>query len=270
MHYKYVFCILVYRNSEDLLECLNSIKEKVSNYKAVIVNSFYDEQTKTVFEKIATDNDCDFINVENKGYGYGNNRGIEFIRQNYSFDYIVVSNPDIIIERFCEDFSDENKDCVVAPLIYTLTGKAQNPYWLRKNPRAEKFIYRGQKRQNRFWFYLGVGINKIIREKGLKKFLKSQKRNMEVFASHGSFVLFPNSLFEKLGLFYDENMFLFSEEAYIAHVFEKANVKTVLTKDIKILHKEDGSMKVSKIDEGSENRKSVIYYYEKIVKTNKN
>ena len=77
--------------------------------------------------------------------------------------------------------------------------------------------------------------------------------------------MFPKSVFEKLGLIYDENMFLFSEEAYLAHLFANANIKTVLTKYIEILHKEDGSMKLSKIDEDGEGRKSIIYYYEKMV-----
>ena len=32
------------------------------------------------------------------GYGAGNNRGVEYAFNNYNFDYIVISNADIIIE----------------------------------------------------------------------------------------------------------------------------------------------------------------------------
>lgn len=266
MHYKYVFCLLVYRNSADLTDCLNSIKEKVNDYKVIVVNSYYDDESKSVFEKIAKENDCDFINVENKGYGYGNNRGIEYALKNYDFDYFVVSNSDIIIKKFEEsEFLLNNKDCVVAPVITTLNGKAQNPYWIKKAPKAEKLLYKGQKKKSNFIYFLGVGINKIFRICGLKKFLRNKEKTMEIYACHGSFVLFPRSVFEKLGLIYDENMFLFAEEAYLAHLFEDAGIKTVLTKDIEILHKEDGSIKLSKIDENGEARKSIVYYYEKMV-----
>ena len=266
MYYKYVFCLLVYRNSEDLIESLNSIKEKVNDYKVIVVNSYYDEESKSIFENIAKKYNCDFINTENKGYGYGNNRGMEHALKNYEFDYFIVSNPDIIIEKFNEsEFLLNNKDCVVAPLITTLNGKAQNPYWIKRAPKTERLLYKGQKKKSNFLYYLGVAINKVRRVCGLKRFLKSNKDNLEIFASHGSFVMFPKSVFDKLGLIYDENMFLFSEEAYLAHLFENAGIKTVLTKDIEILHKEDGSMKLSKIDEDGEGRKSIIYYYEKMV-----
>jgi GT2 family glycosyltransferase len=51
--YKYIFCILVYRNVEDIKECIDSIMDKVENCKIVIVNSFYDNESKNEFEKIA-------------------------------------------------------------------------------------------------------------------------------------------------------------------------------------------------------------------------
>ncbi len=269
MHYKYVFVILVYRNTEDIVECLSSIRDKVSDYKVVIVNSYYDEATKNAFSDIAKRESCDFINVENRSYGAGNNRGIEFARQNYDFDYIVLSNPDIIIKEFSDKAVEYNKDAVIAPILRTVNGKNQNPYWLKKNRFAEWLLYCGQKRNNRFIYFSGVAINKLIREVGLRTFLASKKSSRRIYAAHGSFVLFPSSLFDKTGLFYDENMFLFCEEAYISHIFENVGVETVLVKDIVISHKEDGSVSLSPIDENSEERKSFVYYYEKLYKNKK-
>lgn len=264
MKYKYIFVILVYRNADDLYDCLKSIQEKVNDYKIIIVNSFYDYESEKNISEIAYNYGCEFLSVENKGYGAGNNKGIEYALSKYDFDYIVLSNPDIIIEEFTDEVLKSNKDCVVAPLIKTLNGKSQNPYWMYKCSFAEWLIYQGQKHGNTTMYYVGVAINKIIREIGLKKFLSSPKKFDFVYATHGSFVFFPHSLFDKIGLFYDENMFLFAEEPYIAHVFEDAGIKSIITKDVKILHKEDGSMKISKIDENSEAQKSIIYYYEKI------
>ncbi len=269
MHYKFVFVILVYRNTADLSECLCSIREKVSSYRVVIVNSYYDEASKNAFAEIAEREGCDFINVENRGYGAGNNRGIEFARNNYSFDYIVVSNPDIIIKEFSEKTIDKTPDAVIAPILTTANGKSQNPYWLKKNRFAEWLLYCGWKRKKRFIYFSGVAINKLVREIGLRAFLKRKIMARHIYAAHGSFVMFPSSVFDKLGLFYDENMFLFCEEAYISHVFEDAGIKILLVKDISILHNENGSVDLSPIDQDSTEGKSFIYYYEKLFRKQK-
>lgn len=264
MFYKYIFCILVYRNTEDVLECINSIKKMVRDYRIIIINSFYDDSSKNIFEEIANTNGCDFINVDNKGYGYGNNRGFQHALENYKFDYIIVSNPDILIERFDEEYLQKYSDMVIAPMITTVKGKAQNPYWLFKNSFAERMIYWGQLKKNRFVLYSGYAINKMIREIGLFFFRKSKREELAIYAAHGSFCMFPRIVFDRLGLFYDENMFLFAEEAYVAHMLKKSEVKTILTKAIRITHKEDGSINLSKINENDESRKSFVYYYEKI------
>ncbi|MDO5291422.1 MAG: hypothetical protein Q4F05_01605 [bacterium] len=264
MHYNYVFCILVYRNTQDILECIESIKENVKDYKILIVNSYYDDESMHEFRNIAKTNNCDFLNVENRGYGYGNNMGIQFAIEHYSFDYIVVSNPDIIIEKFDDLLLKQFNQSVIAPIINNISGKPQNPYWIKKNVLAENLIYRGQKEKKRLLLYSGYAINKLFREIGLKLFLKSQKNEMKVYAAHGSFCIFPKSIFETLGKLYDEEMFLFAEEAYVAHILESNNIDTILTKEIVIRHKEDGSVKISKINEDDELRKSVIYYYEKL------
>lgn len=266
MFYKYIFCILTYKNDCDLVECLNSINEKVKNYKIVIVNSFYDDVSMEKIQIIASRYNCDFYNIENKGYSFGNNYGIKNILINYDFEYVAVINPDILIDKFDDSLMDKYKNCVIAPMITTIKGKNQNPYWLIKNNLSEKLMYFGQKRKNLFLYFLGVVINKAIREIGIYFFFKSKKDIIEIYAAHGAFVFFQKEIFENIGLFYDENMFLFAEEAYIAHIFEKYNIKTYLIKNIKIIHKEDGSLNNSNIKINEELRKSTVYYYEKIKK----
>ena len=262
--FKYIFCILVYRNTEDLTECLVSIGHKVSDCKIIIVNAFYDDQSKVEFEKIARDNNCDFISIPNKGYSFGNNRGIEFAINHYEFDCLIVANPDIIIEKFDTSGIDFASPQVIAPIIKTIGKKNQNPYWLIKNRLGERLIYLGMKNRNRLMLFFAYGINKVIREIGLNIFLRTRKHKMKVYAAHGSFCMFTHSCLKKLGLPYDENMFLFAEEALLADILKTKKIDVYLTKDILITHKEDGSMNIANIDEMHEERKSIIYYYEKI------
>lgn len=264
MFYKYIICILVYRNTNDLLDCIPSIKSNIENSKIIIVNSYYDEKTRCLFKKIAENNDCDFVNVPNKGYGYGNNMGIAYSLEHYKFKFLIVSNPDIIINKFDDRYLHKYSDCVIAPLITTTKRKSQNPYWYSKNKFIEKLIYLGMKKQNRLSLFCGLGINKLRREIALFFFDHSNKHEITVYAAHGSFCMFPYAIFQKIGLPFDENMFLFAEEAYLAHLLDDNKVKIILTKDIQILHKEDGSVGLAQIDETSELRKSFIYYYEKV------
>ena len=96
-----VIILLTYRNSSDLRNFIEIAKKKCRySYKIICVNSFYDLDSKEKIEKICIHNKIDFLNVENKGYGYGNNQGIIFANDHYNFDYLIISNPDIEIVKF--------------------------------------------------------------------------------------------------------------------------------------------------------------------------
>jgi GT2 family glycosyltransferase len=83
-------------------------------------------------------------------------------------------------------------------------------------------------------------------------------------AAHGAFVIYSRDIFDKIGLPYDENMFLFAEESLLAHVLWEKQITIIMTKDIKILHYEDGSMNAANVRQEEERKKSIIYYYEKL------
>lgn len=261
--YKFIFVILTYRSYEDIQECINSISACYDSYKIVVVNSFFDSASKDIFEKIARDNHCDFINVENKGYSYGNNIGIKYVREKYLFDFLIISNPDIVIKKNAFNYQKflENP-VVIAPCITTRTGKHQNPYWVVENKTAERLIYIGFKKRNSLIAYTGFAINKLIRIVFIAYTNLFRKKINKVFAAHGSFIIFNRKVFEKLNVIYDENMFLFAEEALLAHRLKQNNIPILYTNEIEIYHKEDGSVGIAHIDEKSILRKSIIYYFE--------
>ena len=257
---KYVFVILVYRNADDLAECLESIKEKVPDSRVVIVNAFYDEESSVGIRKIAEAGGCDFIEEPNKGYSYGNNAGIAYAVEKYDFDYVIVSNPDIVIEKF-EALPDKLKNCIVAPYIVTKTGKRQNPILAKDCRLAEKLLYYGFKHENKFVLYAGFALNKFIRELFVK--LNRNRDGAKIHAAHGSFVIIGRDAADAIGFpLYDDNMFLFEEEFLLAHRAHAAGVKTVFMPSVNIFHKEDGSMKLGDIKINTEESKSFIYYYE--------
>lgn len=265
LKFDFVFVILVYRSYDDVLICIKSIKEKFSSYKIIIVNSYYDDLSLDKLNRLAKDNACDFLNVENRGYSYGNNQGIIYAKSRYDFNYLIVTNPDIVVQKNRMNFAKYNgKALIIAPEIRTITGKYQNPYWAIKSSIAEFFIYYGYKKLNKLYIYIGIAIHKLIRE----LFLIIPQNNKKIYGAHGCFMVFSKQALDILGVPFDDKMFLFAEEALLAHKLENENIPIIYTLDISILHKEDGSINLSDIDESNITRKSVIYYYEKYVMGN--
>ena len=96
--YDIVFVVLVYRNTDDLKDFF--LHNHIKNSHVIVVNSYYDDVSEGDFRKIAEDNGASFISVPNKGYGAGNNRGIEYALEHFNFDFLVISNADIQISKF--------------------------------------------------------------------------------------------------------------------------------------------------------------------------
>lgn len=261
---KYVFVILVYRNLDDLEEFLENIDIKMSNKSVIIVNSFYDVETKEKAEELAKQYKAIFINVENKGYSYGNNRGIELAKRLFDFDYLIVSNPDIIIEKFDDIKMNHLEPFLIGPITKNRNNKNQNPYRAFKLEFFNKLLFIGYKKSNKFIIKCAYAVHRAIRELFLVRFLYGKKQMRNVYALHGSFMIFSRGLVNLLELPFNERMFLFNEEFYIAKKLEKKNIRSYITKKISILHKEDGSMSLASINENSEIKKSLLICYEEL------
>lgn len=259
---KYIFVVVTYRNTEDIIELLESISKSVSDYKTIIVNNFFDEDSKKRFEEIALQYDCDFINCENRGYGAGNNEGIRLALQKYRFEYLIVSNPDIVIQKFPEDILARYTEGVIGCEIYNLNHKKQNPMLVSDNRLAVKMLYEGLRDRNSKKMFLGKAINKAVRVVGSCLLRIKSWKHRKVYQIHGSFLIFTYDALEKIGAPYDEEMFLFAEEGYLAYLLKQNHIASYYCPEIEVLHKEDGSMKFRN-DINEEARKASIYFFKK-------
>lgn len=185
--YNYVFVILVYRNFEDLKECIESIQSKVVNYRIIIVNAYYDSESENKVKKIAETYDCDFLSEPNKGYSYGNNAGIRYASLNYHFEYIIVSNPDIVINKFPDS---KYRGDIIAPEIIAASGKTQNLMYIKYNKLTDWMVYRSFKNNQRWLLFVALGINKLVRK--FSCFLNRNNNTYSIYAAHGSCVLLSN------------------------------------------------------------------------------
>lgn len=255
MKYKYIVIILVYRNITDLEECIESIYQQISDVRIIVVNSFFDEESKAAIEKVAKKFKCDFVNTENKGYGHGNNIGIRYAKDKYEFEYVIVANPDIIVKNFDSKFIEQYE--VIAPKIISKSGKMQNPMYVCENRISEWLQYIGCKYSWNYITYAGMAINKILR--GLTSNI--YHNDYYIYGAHGSFVIFRYCVINRFSDLYDEHMFLFGEELLLGYKLKKIGIRTRYVNEIEIYHKEDGSVKLSDLDIGDIMKASHIYYY---------
>lgn len=259
-----VFVILVYRNYSDLYDLCKSLKLYVQlDYKIVIVDAFYNEKTSSKIKECAKGVGGEYICVENKGYGYGNNRGIEYAEKYFEYKFLCICNPDTVLKSNLKLKGINSDIACIAPIICTSDGKFQNPYWAMKNKFLEWMMYIGYKKHVNFFLYVAIAINKFLRILFNIRNLISTKSKCVIYACHGSFFLLTNSFLNDKKFRFDEEMFLFFEEAFLAFRIELCGKKIIYDKSIKVYHKEDGSMKLASIKEYPYLCKSYVHYYEK-------
>ena len=233
-----VFVVLTYRNSDDLVDFYSSLGNVGGKVKTIVVDAFYEEEASTTIEKIVKNNNGNYIRIPNKGYSYGNNKGIEFALKNYKFDYLIVSNPDIVIRHLNIEILKKMPNGCYGPKIITKRGKNQNPMYTRQHLFSRKMVYKGLIKNNKLYFLSGVSVNKI--QNAIEKlFLGKTKK---VYQLHGSFLIFSRNVIKRLVPVFDENMFLFAEESYLAKRLESLRIRSFYVPGITVFHKEDGSM----------------------------
>ncbi len=231
--YDFVFIVLVYRNTHDLEDFLSTFA--LPNSRLIVVNSFYDDNSENLFRRIAKQHGADFISIPNKGYGFGNNRGIEYALEKYKFKYLVISNADIKIDYLNLQILNKSEG-IIAPDIRTLTNKQQNPfrpYYITMVDHIAYFAYKHD------YYWLVLFCCAIVKLQ--KIFFLVFKRQGKIFSAHGAFLILSYDAVCKLYPLYNEEVFLFGEESHLAERARKKGVTTVYNPQIKIIHKEDGS-----------------------------
>jgi len=262
MYYDYVFVVLVYLNVSDIIGFIRSVAMIGYNSKIILVNSYSNEEVSNKVNQIARNNGCDFLETENKGYGFGNNIGINYAIKNYEFSYLIVSNADVIVKKIGR-LPSKNDKVVIGPIIKNKNGKLQNPYLATQSLLRNKLMYLGYKNNSEILLFISRTISRITK---LLFIIKSHRSKTEVstFSLHGSFLIFTHTALSLLYPVFDEQIFLFSEELDLALRARELGIKMVINRETQILHLEDGSMKYeSNSYLGKIERESFIHVYEK-------
>lgn len=216
--------VLNYNDADTTLDLLKRIEPMEIIDQIVLVDN---KSTDNSLERLK-EQESNKVHVvcakKNGGYGSGNNVGIGYLRKNYSCDYIIIANPDVIfnesvIKKMVNEF-DENT-VIVAPLTLDSKKERQLPIaW--KVPTVKDYF-----------LFSSIVLNKIFKPfQYPTRFFNTDI--CEVDCVQGCLFMLNNSLIEdKL---YDENIFLFFEESCIGKLFKDKGYKTKLLMNVDYIH----------------------------------
>lgn len=238
-HYKAVFIVLVYRNINVLKDFFSSLA--LNNVKVIIVNSYFDDISLAECKSVAQLYGADFIPIQNKGYGYGNNIGCEYALNKYKFDYLIISNSDIVIDDISYLDNFKGTEAVIAPLISMLNGKSQNPNIVYNSNLRYQLYKKGILYNNKIFLFLARAMNWITRQSAIILMRLFNLNKIKIFSPHGSFIILTSSALQKLFPLFNNKMFLYNEEYYFAYKCLIYKIPVYYCKKIKIRHLEGAS-----------------------------
>ncbi len=262
-----ILIILInYFNDKEVRSFISEVlkKQKNSNYYVVVVNNgskdpeFFNE-VKNSYGNLSVVNPG--INL---GYLNGAKAGFDFYVQAYKAipSFTIVCNTDIEIddEFFLEKITADknNSDAgVIGPDIFSsLTKHRQNPMYAERPSQAKIDLW--VRVFHSYPMYVSYQLLSYFKRYFLKK--ESIKHNPDaanVYAVHGSFMIFSSLFFAK-GCTLKYPGFLYGEELFIAEQCLKNNVKTYFNPRLKLVHAEHSTSGIIK------NRKHVQWLYQSL------
>lgn len=218
-------------------ETTNKYIKKIKNYnvlnKIVIVDNNSSDNSFEELEKLKNEKISVIQTKENKGYAYGNNYGIKYLNDNYDVDYIIISNPDIIveeetIERLKKDLDNNNDISMISPVIKQLDEIKRG--W--RLPEIKDEIL-----SNINYFQ-----RKVVKK--LEYDDSKYKGNLtKVDVVSGCFFMIRKDILDLVGYF-DESTFLYYEENILGYKLKNIDKKTFVDNEVSVVH--DLSISVDK------------------------
>ncbi len=213
MSKKTISVIIVTYNSShyiyDCIDALNKYNDIGDGLEIIIVDNNSQEQV-SMFEGIKSKYGDDIILInsgKNGGYGYGNNIGIN----KASSDIVIVMNPDIrlicpVFNKILEHFREDKNAILGVSFV-----DGSSPFYFKREYATVK--------------------NYLL----FKRFIKRGKYDSKRMFMSGSFLAFKKDVFLQAGSF-DENIFMYSEEADITNRILLTGKEAVWCPEIQVLH----------------------------------
>ncbi len=275
--------VLHYMNTDDTIACVSSFLTKLDtpSFHIIVVDNASTNQSGEVLRTKYSNNPnvSVVLNEKNLGFSAGNNVGIDFLKENFEVNYIILSNNDIclyenaLFQKIHRAYLDTHF-AVMGPMIYTADGRYDSnpifdlPYtreaalWQKRmlEARLRRYtsrLYPHNLKLHNLWKRVK---RKIFRERKFDSASRRYNRPELLFTRrdhvvlHGCFLILSKEFFMKFkGL--DVRTFLYAEEDILYRNMEKYNLKMLYNPGITVYHKEGNSVKYSQKEE----RNKVIF-----------
>ena len=173
------------------------------------------------------------VSEENRGYINGLQKGIEYcVKEGLSTSNVIFSNSDIDFDtkefyNFLEGLT--NSKCLYVPSITTLDGRCQNPHFVQR-PSKHFWIIRKIFSKNKLLWK----IFSLLRIGKLMLFSNTNVEEKQIYAGHGSFMVFKGLPLEKL--IDNQYNFLYGEEIHIAEFVVSSGGIVVYDSNFRLTH----------------------------------
>ncbi|MDY5580172.1 glycosyltransferase [Porcincola intestinalis] len=262
-----MFCyvILHYKNIQDTRKCLDSlIKTAAQTSHFIVVDNGSNDSSGEQLQKEYKSKQVDFLILkDNIGFSKGNNVGFRFAKNNYSPDFMVISNNDVVFhqenfeKQVIKIYSQEGFD-VLGPDVYIPKNKEhQNPIFLEgitiqeltdeieEYKKYESNPSKFKKRLKLHWVK-----NRIVSQSLVARKLYSRIRNKEEIdyrneyenvGLQGSCIIISKRYIQNEEKMFDPEPFLYCEEEFLYYKCQDKGYKVLYSPQIRINHEEAAS-----------------------------
>lgn len=166
---------------------------------------------------------------ENLGYAKGNNLGVQFLRNHFPIDYVLITNNDLellqadIIDVLIEKCKANPDIGMIGPKVIGRDGNNQSPHRFLPLFRCKILPL------------LLYPLYRILARWGYCTELVSDAQEGYYYRIMGCFCLSPLDAFEKVGGF-DPETFLYAEELILAERFKREGYRMYYTDAVSVIH----------------------------------
>lgn len=220
--------VLNYNDAVTTTSFVNLVKDYSCVRKILVVDNHSKDNSLECLKALENDKVIVIDSGENRGYGAGNNFGIRYLCNHFDSEYILLCNPDVVVEEsVCEkleSFLRINKEySIAAPFMLNAKGVKQKNTAFRI-PTKWEYIFSIDmiltKFTNTFYY------KNIEDEKGSLKNVGSVSGSLFMMNTHDML---------EYGM-YDENIFLYCEELVLGKKMQMAQKKIALLTDCFFVH----------------------------------
>lgn len=255
---KVTFVILHYINSNDTIECINSINSNINynNSSIVIVDNKSPNGSYDILKNMYKGYENIFLIQceKNLGFANGNNVGYKFAKEKLKSDYIILLNNDTIInqsnfiQKVIALFNEEKYDILGPDILSIKDNKHQNPQRISGLSKIGVI-------KNVVQFIILFCLNcinldeiflRMVRKLKNKDNLSNElwNKDKENIQLHGACLIYSPKFIKENQYALNPNTFMYLEEDILFYKIKSEKRKSLYCSKLQVLHKEDGATDV--------------------------